>query len=425
MLLRAAILVGFLIAGLPGRAAAGCPELLSFLASVAADVVCVDSADLTTANPATTPADNSIPGLPPFAFSPITDRSIVTDVPTPITKAVPGIQVMGRFADDPSHQARFLLRLPHDWNGRLVVAAPSGTRSEFNADLAGSDYVLQKGYAYASHNKGILNFQLTTAADPLGCRLNPASTTFVRFYANDADKPFTQWTDYMLATARLAKDALKAEYNRPPRYTYALGASNGGYVVRRAIEEGGYPPDIFSGPLSLWAVHYVSFYEVTMCQWQKRFGPSYDTYGDGLDHYDFASRIAVSDVAALLAEIAPTGKIMKPLITVAGTMDALLPADRHARAYEAAVEASRKGNDAHRHAQYRLWEIQNGNHVDSLQVFFPQLERILPHAQRALDLLVDHVERGVALPPDQCVPRGGAISASPLQPGHCPTLLAP
>jgi hypothetical protein len=63
---------------------------------------------------------------------------------------VPGIRVQGRFAGDPSNQARFLLRLPHEWNGRLVVAGASGTRSEFNGDLAFSDYVLQKGYAYAS-----------------------------------------------------------------------------------------------------------------------------------------------------------------------------------------------------------------------------------------------------------------------------------
>jgi hypothetical protein len=35
------------------------------------------------------------------------------------------------------------------------------------------------------------------------------------------------------------------------------------------------------------------------------------------------------------------------------------------------------------------------------------------------------VEREAALPPDQCIPRGGAIAASPVQPGHCATLLAP
>ena len=480
-----AALLGFSPFGFATAAEAGCPDILHFLTGKAIDVVCFESPDLTTNNASpppsgpTTPANNSLPGLPLFAFTPETDRAVLVPDPpdrTPITKAVPGIQVQGRFADDPSGQARFLLRLPRDWNGRLVVAGASGTRSEFNGDFAWSDYVVQKGYAYASQNKGVLNLQLTTAADPLGCRLNPASPLFVRFYANDADKPFTQWTDYMIATARLGRDAAKTEYNRRPRFTYAVGTSNGGYQVRRAIEEAphlfdggvdwegtlagpnilidlppmlknfpayvasgfdpngpaaqairaaGYPPDIANGPFSLWALHWNAFYEVTMCQWQKRFDPAYDTYGAGLENYDYAARVAVSDVEELLAAIEPTGKIKKPLVSLIGTMDALLPIDRHARAYQAEVAASRKGDDEHRSAQFRLWEIQNGNHLETFRNFFPQLEFILPHAQRAFDLLVGHVESGTALPPDQCVPRGEAISPRPLQPGPCPARLVP
>ena len=38
-----------------------------------------------------------------------------------------------------------------------MVAGASATRSEFNGDLVISDYVLQKGYAYASQNKGTKN----------------------------------------------------------------------------------------------------------------------------------------------------------------------------------------------------------------------------------------------------------------------------
>jgi hypothetical protein len=97
----------------------------------------------------------------------------------PITKVVPGVQINARIASDPTGQARFLLRLPNDWNGRLVVAGSSGTRSEFNGDFAWSDFVVQKGYAYASQNKGVLNLQLSTATDPLACRLNPASQVWV------------------------------------------------------------------------------------------------------------------------------------------------------------------------------------------------------------------------------------------------------
>jgi len=482
-------LLGFMLLVLPVQAWAGCPEILGFLAGKAADVVCFESPDLTTNNTnqpptgPTTPANNSLPGLPPFAFTPQTDRNVISPDPpdrTPITKAVPGIQVQGRFAGDATGQARFLLRLPNDWNGKLVVAGASGTRSEFNGDFSWSDFVLQKGYAYASQNKGVLNLFLSTAADPLACRLNPTSPVFVHFFDNDPEKPFTQWTEFMTRTARLARKAVKVHYHKHPRRTYAVGTSNGGYQVRRAIEEAphlfdggvdwegtfadprgpnllidlppaiknfpayvasgfdpnspaaqailaaGYPPDILGGPLgSFWALHSAQFWEVTQCQWQKRLDPTYDTYGAGPGNYDYAARVSTSDVAEEVEEIATTGKIKKPLITVAGTMDALLPIERHARAYQAKVLASREGNNERRNARFRLYEIQNGNHIETFKNFFPQLEFIQPHAHRAFDLLVDHVENRAALPPDQCVLRGGTISATPSQQGHCAALFVP
>ena len=183
------------------NASTSCERLLAQFGGALADATCVDSADLTTTNPATTPANDSIPGLPPFAFTPQTDRATIAPSPAkrpPITTVVPGLQLQARIASDPTGQARFLLRLPANWNGRLVVAGASGTRSEFNGDFAWSDYVVQKGYAYASQNKGVLNLQLSTAADPLGCRLNPTSAVFVDFYDNGPNQPFTRWTDYMV-----------------------------------------------------------------------------------------------------------------------------------------------------------------------------------------------------------------------------------
>ena len=87
---------------------------------------------------------------------------------------MPGIQINARIAGDPEGQARFLLRLPDDWNGRLVVAGASGTRSEFNGDWAWSDYVIQKGYAYASQNKGVLNLRIASLASPTPPNPSPA-----------------------------------------------------------------------------------------------------------------------------------------------------------------------------------------------------------------------------------------------------------
>jgi hypothetical protein len=460
-----------------------CEDLKAAFGDHLADITCFVSADLTTKNPATTPANNSIAGLPPFAFTPQLDRAVISPAtPTPVTKMVPGLQIQARIASDPKGQARFLLRLPNDWNGRLVVAGASGTRSEFNGDFAWSDYVVQKGYAYASQNKGVLNLALTTATDPLGCRLNPASTTYVHFFDNDPGQPFTRWTEFMIKAAQLAREGAKAGYGQRPRYIYAVGTSNGGYQVRRAIEtapdlfdggvdwEGtfvdqhapniltdlppailnfpdyvasgfspastaaknimaaGYPPDIVSGATSLWTTNSNSFWEVTACQWQKRLDPGYDTYGSGMGTYNYIGRLSKSDVGAQLAAFANTGKVRRPLITVAGTMDALLPIDHHARAYARKVASTpkRDGDDDDdrdgKRGAYRLYEIQNGNHLETNQLLFPQLELIQPHAQRSFDLLVDRVERGRSLPPSQCIPRGGAIAEAPAQPGHCASL---
>ncbi len=485
--IRSAFLLLLLI---PFSASAGvtCADVLKALGRRLADVNCFVSTDLTTNNPLTTPADNSLPRVPPGAFTPTFDRGVIAPSAahrTPITKTVPGLQLNARIASDPTGQARFLLRLPNDWNGRLVVAGASGTRSEFNGDFAWSDYVVQQGYAYASQNKGVLNLfvvatnSVTPPADPLACRLNPSSAFWVHFYDNDPLQPFTRWAEFMIKAAQLARDGVKAGYGRSPRYTYAVGTSNGGYQVRRAVElapelfdggvdwEGtfvdehapniltdlppailnfpdyvasgfdpastaaknivaaGYPPDIVAAPLTMWNRYSNSFWEVTQCQWQKRLDPAYDTYGSGTGTYNYVSRLSFSDVGAQFAAFATTGKIRRPLITVAGTMDALLPIDHHARAYARKVAAASKHERDDDRPAYRLYEIQNGNHIETYQDFFPQLELIEPHAQRAFDLLVRQVEHNVALPPDQCVARSGAITDSPEQAGHCASLFVP
>jgi hypothetical protein len=462
--------------------ASRCSDLVQAFGAHLADVQCTESADLTTANPATTPANNSLPGLPAFAFTPQTDRAVIAPSAlrrTPIIGPVPGIQLNARIASDPTGEARFLLRLPDTWNGRLVVAGASGTRSEFNGDFAWSDYVVQKGYAYASQNKGVLNLRLSTATDPLGCRLNPSSTVYVDFYDNDPGQAFTRWRETMIAAAKLARRGVEARYGHPARYTYAVGTSNGGYQVRRAIEtapeyfdggvdwEGtfvdavapnlltdlpagvlnfpdyiasgfnssstaarniraaGYPPDLVSSTASLWGNYSSAFWEVTLCQWQKRLDPTYDTYGAGTANYNYVARLSASDASQQISAFATTGQIQRPLITVAGTMDGLLPIDHHARAYARKVRAHQGDDGQADQPPYRLYEVQNGNHIETYADIFTQLELIEPHAQHAFDLLVDQVEHGITLPPDQCIPRSGAIADPPAQPGHCQALLAP
>ena len=372
MLLRKLSLAAVGVLAPLAAGAVTCDQVIVALGSQISSPICFHSADLTTANTGfTTPADNSIATfadgvtpLPGGGFTPTTDRGVISPAlkanQTPITKAVPGVQLDAWLTDDPTGQARFLIRLPDDWNGNLVVAGASGTRSEFNGDIAWSDYVIQKGYAYASQNKGVLNLKVAgvsatpPATDPTPCRLNPLSPVWVHFYDNDPLKPFTQWTQYMIEAAQLARISLKGAYNHYPTRTYAVGTSNGGYQVRRAIEEApdlfdggvdwegtfvdpngpnilidlppairnwpgylasgfdpsspeaqnivgaGYPPDIFgSGGASLWNQYWSQFWEVTQCQWQKRFDPDWQTYNDGLGDitgtggYDYLARIAL------------------------------------------------------------------------------------------------------------------------------------
>jgi len=57
----------------PAFAQDACMQMRLALLAETQDVQCVQSADLATANPDTTPQDNSRPGLPPSAFTPRTD----------------------------------------------------------------------------------------------------------------------------------------------------------------------------------------------------------------------------------------------------------------------------------------------------------------------------------------------------------------
>jgi hypothetical protein len=114
-----------LLLPMAAQAAPGCASVLSRLGIRLADATCFVSNDLTTANAATTPANNAIAALPAGAFTPLTDRTVIAPSAagkTPIVRAVPGLQIEARIADDPTGEARLLLRLPADWNGRLVVA---------------------------------------------------------------------------------------------------------------------------------------------------------------------------------------------------------------------------------------------------------------------------------------------------------------
>ena len=487
---------------LPAPALADCAAIELALAGVASDVRCVASPDLTTRNADTTPPDNSRPGLPPNAFTPRTDAQAVSaDAPfrTPIDpdRTFPGLQITGAMIDDAN--ARWVLRLPTNWNGRLVVGVPGGFRSEFMGDFIFSDLVIQLGYAYVSTNKGMLNFFFSApAADPAACRLSPqvaaTGTLFTHFYVDDPADTIREWFLRTLQATDVAEMSIEAHYDSQPERVYLFGISNGGHVVRRMLSEfptrfdggvdwegvywsaggpnilidlpvalrnwepyvasgfsrqsaafqamlnAGYPPDIFARPPtpgntfspvfgSHWETHANNYWDVTTCVFVRELDPLYpmsqlDPLGrSDTKDYDYAARRKPFHLAPRIGQIATDGDISRPLVTLQGTMDALLPIKRHGRPFRDAVVG------AGRAALHRYYEIQNGNHIERYRQSccnFTQLEFIQPHAHRVFQLLVDWVERGVLPPPSQCVPRGGTIVPNPGaagQPERCAALL--
>ena len=276
--------------------------------------------------------------------------------------------------------------------------APRGRAASSTAISLGAITCCSKGYAYVSQNKGVLNLFLVDDAppDPLGCRLNPSSTIFVHFYDNDPATPFTRWTEFMNRGGahrkampsrryygrssaphlcgrhlewRLSSAAGARDRTRAVRWRDRLGRDvcrSGGaeHLERAAPAILNFPDYAASGfdseqhrgqehrrdrlparprvacrTLSVGSL-LDQFWEVTLCQWQKRLDPTYDTYGSGTGTYSYVDRLSASDVGANVAAITTTGDIGKPLITVAGTMDALLPINLHARAYARAVAAA-------------------------------------------------------------------------------------
>lgn len=474
-----------------------CGAVTAALAGRVQDLRCIDSADLTTQNPDTTPLDNSRTDLPPLAFTPRTDRaSVVSDIQhTPIARAVPGLQITGAMADDAG--ARFVIRLPATgFSGRLIVGVPGSTRSEYTGDVFASDLVVQRGDAYVMSNKGAYNLRITPATDPLGCALAPpgvpAAQTFVRAYANDQPHGIEQWFPRTVQSAELAGDAVRAAYGAPPRRRYLFGVSAGGLTVRHilaftphgfdggvdweglfvtplhptflreypgavagfldyrasdydpagagaaAIADLGFAPDLFARPStplntaspvagSYWETAANSLWNVLGCLFIRALDPGYT--GETA-RYDVGARRSESLVRAweldlALARISTPGTIARPLITVSGTIDQLAPIDEHARAFRREVVRAGRG------ALHRLYEVQNGGHIDRLRdasFQFTELEYVAPHAQRALELLEQWVEHGVAAPPGQCIPRAGTIAEGPRaehRPEHCAALVAP
>lgn len=363
-------------------------------------------------------------------------------------RGVPGVQVDGYFPDTSrtnplhgwDHDSQFVIRLPQRWNGKLVVTGAPGTRRQYAMDFAISDWVLARGYAFASTDKG------------------NGGTGFYLDGKQPGDA-IDEWNTRMTELTRAAKRVVKDHYGRHAARTYITGASNGGYLTRWQLEN---HPELYDGGVDwegvlwsrdrttsaylptavaysiglasrqdmlrvgfparsepLWPYHQVVYWGATAKYYRAEIDPTYDRQCPGTDpptsveeilapcpsdaDYVWADRPA--RVHQAIKDLSLTGKIGKPMLTLHGTLDSLLLA-QDSRIYTSMIARAGRGH------LHRYYEIADGNHVDSLYSSFPTLIRpLLPCQRTAFDALVGWVERGVQPPASKVVakPRAGDI----------------
>ncbi|MFF4822645.1 tannase/feruloyl esterase family alpha/beta hydrolase [Streptomyces sp. NPDC001312] len=388
--------------------------------------------------------DLTTTGLTGTPYTDPNDQAGLTARATRTPSGVPGTQIDGYFPDSShfntthgwDHDAQFVIRLPDRWNGGLVVTGAPGTRKQYATDKAISDQVLAQGFAYAATDKG------NSGAD---------------FY-RDGSRPgdaVAEWNARTTQLTRAARRAVAQRYGHAPRRTYMTGISNGGYLTRWQLE---HHPELYDGGVDwegalwtaggpnlltslptavartlgsasdadlyavgfargsefLWPYHGQAYWGVTQKTYRAAFDPAYDPACPGPSAgttpeqilapcasdavYDYAARPA--SVHRAVARVALTGRIGKPLITLHGDLDALLPRAADSDVYARMVDASGRGG------LHRYYTIQGGTHVDGLYDTHPdRLRPILPCYRSAFDTLVAWVERGVRPPADRTVGR--------------------
>lgn len=160
----------------------------------------------------------------------------------------------------------------------------------------------------------------------------------------------------------------------------------------------------------LWPFHNTVYWDLTQRIYREEFDPTFD--GDtkaGTPYcasgtpqcdadYDYGSRPAAVKDAVRSVEL--TGKIGKPLITVHGLMDTLLPIATDSDVYDQLID------DAGAGASHRYYRIADGTHTDALVPAFPdKLRPLLPCARAGFAALTAWVEDGTTPPAEATVPR--------------------
>ena len=103
----------------------------------------------------------------------------------------------------------------------------------------------------------MLNSRPAYKSERNACPLNPVADCvpgsgtcpLVYFSLLDDRNSLTEWGERFNQAALIAKALVEAHYGTKPSRTYAMGVSNGGYQVRKAIED---HPETFDGGVE-WA----------------------------------------------------------------------------------------------------------------------------------------------------------------------------
>lgn len=177
---------------------------------------------------------------------------------SPASAPIPGHQIHGSFGPG----SRYVVRIPTAWNGKLAVCGTPATRSEHANDGTLGDFLLARGFAFASSNKGIpYNAIVAPAAGappraypvPFAIGEAPAGSLAFRLGPLDPEPVrVASWQEDLPRLVRAASEIVAETQGRKPARTYALGLSIGGGQVRYLIER---YPELVDGGLE-WASVY-------------------------------------------------------------------------------------------------------------------------------------------------------------------------
>jgi hypothetical protein len=158
-----------------------------------------------------------------------------------------------------------------------------------------------------------------------------------------------------------------------------------------------------------WNYHYAVYWDLTQRVYREELDPSYDGSlqagvpfcQSGTPSCDADYHYAHRPVAhRALAKVRLTGDIRRPMITLHGTIDALLPIATDSDVYRRRIRAHDRGG------LHRYFRIVGGTHVDGLTTEYGDRVRpILPCARRAFVRMVDWVEDDRRPPANRTVPR--------------------